>query len=169
MPEYALNNDITNFSDGYPVLIIGQASLDDLNSRLSERLPMNRFRPNIVFTGGTPFQEDEMLHFKINGLDLYCVKPSARCVVTTTNQETGVTGKEPLKTLASYRSKNNKVYFGQNVLVKGEGKINVGDKIEIMRQSKVSFLSDLNFSQIVLTILWQRIIRKTFHRDWRRF
>jgi uncharacterized protein len=140
--KYSLNNDITNFSDGYPILIIGQASLDDLNSRLTEPLPVNRFRPNIVFTGGTPYEEDGMEHFIINDLDFYGVKPSARCVVTTTNQETGVAGKEPLKTLATYRSKNNKVYFGQNVLMKGEGKINVGDPIEIIKQNQISFLSD---------------------------
>jgi uncharacterized protein YcbX len=63
-------------------------------------------------------------------------------VIITTNQETGIAGKEPLKTLATYRSKNNKVYFGQNVLMKGEGKINVGDPIEIVRQNQTSFLSD---------------------------
>ncbi len=141
-PKYALQDDITNFSDGYPILIIGQASLDDLNSRLADPLPINRFRPNIVFTGGTPYEEDGMEHFKINDLDFYGVKPSARCVVTTMNQETGIAGKEPLKTLATYRSKNNKVYFGQNVLMKGKGKINVGDPIEIIKQNQISFLSD---------------------------
>ncbi|MDE3182220.1 MAG: MOSC domain-containing protein [Bacteroidota bacterium] len=141
-PKYAINNDITSFSDAYPILIIGQASLDDLNSRLAEPIPVNRFRPNIVFTGGTPYEEDGMEHFSINDLDFYGVKPSARCVVTTTNQETGIAGKEPLKTLATYRSKNNKVYFGQNVLMKGKGKINVGDPIEIVRQNQTSFLSD---------------------------
>jgi len=139
--KYAIQNDITNFSDGYPILIIGQASLDDLNSRLTEPLPINRFRPNIVFTGETPYQEDGMEHFSINDLDFYGVKPSARCVVTTTNQETGIAGKEPLKTLATYRSKNNKVYFGQNLLMKGKGKINVGDPIKIIKQNLISFLS----------------------------
>ncbi len=140
-PAYAMQDDITNFSDGYPVLIIGQASLDDLNSRLPEPLSMNRFRPNIVFTGGAPFREDGMEHFKINQLDFYGVKPSARCVVTTINQETGAAGKEPLKTLSSYRSKNNKVYFGQNVLMRGKGKIHVGDTIEIIKEKEQSFLS----------------------------
>lgn len=140
--EYALNNEINSFSDGFPLLIIGEYSLADLNSRLAEPLPMNRFRPNIVFAGGTPFQEDVMEHFKIKSLDFYCVKPSARCVITTTDQETGIAGKEPLKILSTYRLKNKKVYFGQNVLVNGEGKINVGDKIEIIKQRKISFLSD---------------------------
>lgn len=139
--KYAVDNEITSFSDAFPLLLIGQSSLDDLNSRLTEPLPINRFRPNVVFTGGTPFQEDVIEHFRINNLDFYCVKPSARCVITTTDQETGLAGKEPLKTLSTYRSKNNKVYFGQNVLVKGEGKINIGDQIEIINQRERFFLS----------------------------
>lgn len=140
-PKFAMNNETVNFPDAFPMLIFAQASLDELNSRLAEKLPIIRFRPNIVFTGGSPFQEDMMKHFKINEIDFYCVKPSARCVITTTNQQTGKTGKEPLKTLATFRQKNNKVFFGQNVLVSGEGKINVGDEIEIIEQFEESFLT----------------------------
>lgn len=130
---YALNMEITGFSDAYPLLMIGQASLDDLNSRLESPVPMNRFRPNIVFAGGTAFEEDTMEYFQINGLDLYAVKPCARCVVTTTDQETGITAKEPLKTLASYRTGNNKVYFGQNILYKQQGIIKVGDELKVVQ------------------------------------
>ncbi len=115
------------------LLMIGQASLDDLNKRLESTVPMNRFRPNIVFTGGTVFEEDTMQHFQINGIDLYAVKPCARCVVTTTDQETGATAKEPLKTLASYRTGNNKVYFGQNILYKEQGIIKVGDELNVVQ------------------------------------
>jgi uncharacterized protein len=132
-PVYALNNDITSFSDGYPVLLVGQSSLDDLNNRMEEELPMDRFRPNIVMAGGQSFEEDTMEQFRINEINFYGVKPCARCVVTTTNQQTGVTGKEPLKTLAKYRMANNKVFFGQNVLCGGKGVINVGDKINVIR------------------------------------
>ncbi|MDQ6844970.1 MAG: MOSC domain-containing protein [Bacteroidota bacterium] len=131
--KYALKDDITSFSDGYPLLIIGQSSLDDLNSRLQEALPMNRFRPNIVFTGGLPFEEDTMEHFTINGIHCFAVKPSERCVVTTTNQETSITGKEPLKTLATYRRVNNNVLFGQNLLTEGTGILRVGDAIEVIK------------------------------------
>ncbi|MVT12126.1 MOSC domain-containing protein [Chitinophaga tropicalis] len=127
--NYAGNKEITSFSDGYPLLIIGQASLDDLNSRLSSPLPMNRFRPNIVFTGGTPFQEDDMKQFGIGDVQFFGVKPCARCVITTTDQETAVKGKEPLKTLSTYRNRNNKIYFGQNLLYHGSGTISVGDTI----------------------------------------
>ena len=96
-------------------------------------LPMDRFRPNIVMTGGYPFEEDTLEQFIVNGINFYGVKLCGRCVVTTTNQETGVTGKEPLKTLATYRMANNKVYFGQNVLCGGEGLIRVGDSISVIK------------------------------------
>ncbi|MEJ7768481.1 MAG: MOSC N-terminal beta barrel domain-containing protein [Chitinophagaceae bacterium] len=127
--RYAHNQEITNFSDGYPFLVLGQASLDDLNSRLQVALPMNRFRPNIVFTGGIPYQEDTMRHFKIAGVDFFGVKLCARCLITTIDQQTGDKAKEPLKTLATYRKKNNNIYFGQNLLSKGEGMIRVGDEL----------------------------------------
>jgi uncharacterized protein len=130
---YALNNDITSFSDGYPVLLIGQSSLDDLNGRMEEALPMDRFRPNIVMAGGQPFEEDIIGQFSINEINFYGVKLCARCVVTTINPETGVTGKEPLTTLAKYRMTNNKVFFGQNVLCRGKGVIKVGDEINVLR------------------------------------
>jgi uncharacterized protein len=132
-PVYALNNDITSFTDGYPVLLIGQSSVDDLNSRMEEKLPMDRFRPNIVMAGGQPFEEDTIGQFSINEINFYGVKLCARCVVTTTNQETGIKGKEPLTTLAKYRMTNNKVFFGQNVLCSGKGVIRVGDEIKVVK------------------------------------
>jgi uncharacterized protein YcbX len=130
--RYARNQEITSFSDAYPFMIIGQSSLDDLNSRLEEKLPINRFRPNFVFTGGVPFEEDSWAHFSINDILFYGVKLCARCVVTTINQDEGKAGKEPLKTLATYRMSNHKIYFGQNLLHQGAGKIQVGDSIKIL-------------------------------------
>ena len=129
--RYTEMGTVTSFSDAYPALIIGQASLDDLNSRLTEALPMNRFRPNIVFTGGEPFSEDTMNHIVINGIDMYGVKLCARCVMTTIDQATMQKSKEPLKTLASYRRKGAKILFGQNLL-HGTGIISVGDEIEVL-------------------------------------
>lgn len=140
-PKYAMDEETVNFADGFPMLIFAQASLDELNSRLPENLPVTRFRPNMVFAAGFPFQEDLMKHFRINEIDFYCVKPSARCVITTTDQQTGKAGKEPLRTLATFRQKDNKVFFGQNVLVAGKGKINVGDRIEIISENPKSFLT----------------------------
>lgn len=128
--KYARNNEIVSFADGYPTLLIGQASLDDLNARLPAPVPMNRFRPNIVFTGGVPFLEDELARFTINGIEFAGVKPCARCVMTTIDQDQPVISKEPLKTLAGFRQKENKILFGQNLVHRGEGLIRVGDILE---------------------------------------
>lgn len=134
--RYAANNEITSFSDGYPLLLIGQSSLDDLNNRLTEKITIDRFRPNIVFTGGAAYEEDTMAEFDINSINCYGVKQCARCVVTTIEQSNAAKGKEPLKTLAAYRQLNNKIYFGQNVLYKGNGVINIGDAITIKKIKK---------------------------------
>lgn len=128
-PSYAVGNDITSFSDGYPVLIIGQASLDLLNSKLEIPVPMERFRPNIVFSGGEPHEEDRMRQFSINGVGFLGVKPCARCVMTTIDQDKAVAGKEPLRTLSTYRNVDQKIMFGQNLLVKGAGVIKVEESI----------------------------------------
>ncbi|HXL56849.1 MAG TPA: MOSC N-terminal beta barrel domain-containing protein [Chitinophagaceae bacterium] len=134
--RYAFNKEITSFSDGYPMLLIGQSSLDDLNNKLTESISINRFRPNIVFTGGEPFEEDILEHFIINNINFYGVKPCARCVITTIDQKNAIKGREPLKTLASYRGYKNKIYFGQNLLHHGEGIIKVDDKIEVIKRKK---------------------------------
>jgi uncharacterized protein len=128
-PRYAVNGESVSFADGMPYLIIGQESLNDLNSRLEDPVTMDRFRPNLVFTGGVPYIEDSLRKIKIGELDFQIVKPCARCVMTTVDQASGIKGKEPLKTLASYRTFNNKVYFGQNVVALQSGKIRVGDVI----------------------------------------
>lgn len=129
--NYAFNNEITSFSDAFPLMMIGQNALEFLNNKLDEPLPIDRFRPNIVFTGGKPHCEDEMADFTINNTRFFGVKPCARCVVTTINQQTGDRGVEPLKTLARYRSMNNKIYFGQNILHQNNGRVTVGDQISV--------------------------------------
>lgn len=139
---YAMNNEITSFSDAYPVLLISESSLDDLNNRLEEALPMNRFRPNIVITGAGPYEEDTMEHFNINGIDFFGVKLCARCVIITTSQETGVTAKEPLRTLAKYRTINNKVLFGQNVLCYGHGIIHTADTVSIVKRKPALLMQE---------------------------
>lgn len=133
-PEYTKAGHITSFSDAYPFMMIGQASLDDLNKRLDEQLPINRFRPNIVFTGGQPYQEDTMDGFTINDIGFNGVKLCARCNIITINQETAAPAKEPTKTLASYRAKNKKIYFGQNLVHHGTGIVSVGDEISLLTE-----------------------------------
>lgn len=128
--KYA-KDKIVSFADGYPFLIIGQSSLDDLNSRMEKPLPMNRFRTNFVFTGGKPFEEDDWKKIKIGAVQFEAVKPCARCVITTTDQETAERAPEPLLTLSKFRKVGNEVMFGMNVVCHTTGFINVGDQIEL--------------------------------------
>lgn len=129
--RYVHNKELVSFADDFPLLMIGQASLDDLNSRLATPVPMDRFRPNIVFNGGNAFAEDAMDSFWINNIRMRCVKPCARCVVTTIDQQTGAASKEPLKTLAKYRTVRHKVMFGQNVVYENQGQVRLGDALRV--------------------------------------
>lgn len=128
-PTYA--NGITSLSDGYPYLIVSQASLDDLNARIrsssdhlidrSSDLGMERFRPNIVIAGGTAFQEDGWKEISIGDTSFSLVKPCGRCAIPTIDQRTGVKGLEPTRTLASFRRRVTnagavKVEFGMNAM-----------------------------------------------------
>ncbi|NVJ84886.1 MAG: MOSC domain-containing protein [Algoriphagus sp.] len=128
-PKYAINKEAVSFADGMPYLLIGQESLNDLNRKLEEPVSMDRFRPNLVFSGGEAFQEDSLKKIKIGAVEFQIVKPCARCVMTTVDQETGEIGKEPLRTLSSYRTKANKVLFGQNMVALGEGVVRIGDAL----------------------------------------
>ena len=124
---------ITSFADAYPFLLIGEASLTDLNARSSgeEHFSMVRFRPNIVCSGGAPYAEDELTDFTINGISFTGLEPCARCGVPNVDPATGVASRvgEPLATLAGYRRVGGKVYFGMNLVHAGVGRIAVGDLV----------------------------------------
>jgi uncharacterized protein len=130
---------ITSLSDGFPYLIISQASVDDLNARGRSwahehmgtwaEIPMDRFRPNIVIAGGEVYQEDGWKEITIGDVRFALVKPCARCVITTTDQRTGGRGKEPLRTLASYRSVGSHVLFGMNAMAVSKGVMRLGDHV----------------------------------------
>lgn len=132
--RYAPEGQHVSFADGFPFLLIGQASLDELNSRLAQPLPMNRFRPNFVFTGGSPFEEDTWGQINIGNVKFQCVKPCARCIIPTTDQETGTRSAEPLKTLVTFRQVGHKILFGQNVVWLGEGEARVRRSDTILSQ-----------------------------------
>jgi uncharacterized protein len=117
------------FGDAYPFLVVSDSSLADLNRRLDEPLPMNRFRPNIVLAGSQAYQEDELDGFRINGIDFVGATLCIRCPTTTTNQDTAERGKEPLRTLAAYRKQPDGVVFGRNFNHSGSGSVKVGDAI----------------------------------------
>ena len=130
-PTRSINNENVSLADGYPFLILGQSSLDFLNAKLDSPLPINRFRPNLVFTGGVPHEEDSWREFTIGSNRFIGIKPCARCVVTTINQETAEKGVEPLKTFATYRKMDHEVYLGQNVVAVDYRKIREGDLISV--------------------------------------
>lgn len=132
-PAYARHGDETAFSDGFPLLLIGQGSLDDLNGRLARPLPMRRFRPNLVVAGAVPYAEDGWRAIRVGSIGLRVVKPCSRCAITTVDPDRGVReGGEPLETLATYRRRDGKVWFGQNVIPNGGGEIRVGDAVEVL-------------------------------------
>ncbi|HMO40245.1 MAG TPA: MOSC domain-containing protein [Saprospiraceae bacterium] len=135
--RFRLPGDMVSFADGYPLLIAGQASVDDLNAKLSEQIGINRFRPNLVFTGGTPFVEDHWRKIRIGEQAVFRgVKPCARCQLVTIDPETAAVGKEPLRTLATYRREGHKVLFGMNLCPASAPDerpvINVGDRLEVL-------------------------------------
>ena len=132
-PKYALSDeDIVKFADGFPYLLISEASLTDLNARLDSPIPMNRFRPNIVIDGCEAFAEDTWKKIRIDSVEFDLVKPCARCVITTTDQATGTVTDQPLRTLAKFRLQNKKIMFGQNMIPSGRGPIALGTKLEIL-------------------------------------
>lgn len=136
---------LTQFADGYPWLLISQASLEELNQRMQTPLPMNRFRPNIVVDGLPPFGEDSVDEFIAGDVRLKVIKPCDRCSVTTTDQITGErTSDEPLRALKEFRFDRNLrgVLFGQNLMLTGGlGKeLKVGQQFEVTAgTSKASF------------------------------
>lgn len=128
-PRYSVHQEQVSLADAFPFLIIGQSSLDNLNERLEQPVPMNRFRPNFVFVGGAPFVEDTWRTLSIGTLPFVAAKKSERCVLTTVDQETAEKGSEPLRTLSTYRKVGNKVHFGQNLIGPAEGEVRVGDTV----------------------------------------
>jgi len=147
-PLFNLNDDIVSFADGYPMLLANMDSLNNLNSKLQSPISMSRFRPNIVVSGFDPFAEDKWMRIRIGKTIFRVTKPCARCVITTIDQNTGrVTGKEPLRTLSTFRKAKqvypdkfstlglgeNDVLFGQNLVAENFGEtIEIGGLVEII-------------------------------------
>ncbi|MCC6260387.1 MAG: MOSC domain-containing protein [Anaerolineales bacterium] len=131
--DFAINeDDHTGFADGYPILIISEEALQDLNSKLDAPLPMKRFRPNIVVSGCEPFAEDRWKRIRIGAIELALVKPCARCAIPTIDPETLATSKEPLKTLETYRRHPLGAIFGMNAIPLNGGKLEVGMNVEVL-------------------------------------
>ena len=141
-PRYSTQkNQPVSFADGYPLLLTNTASLDDLKLRLGAKyphkqiaVPMNRFRPNVVVETDQPFIEDTWKKVKIGKNEFAVVKPCSRCVITTTDQDTGVPNelKEPLLTLSSFRNTPQGIMFGQNMIPLNQDILNIGDTLEVI-------------------------------------
>jgi len=130
--DYARLGERTAFSDGFPFLLIGQASLDDLARRVGRPLEMLRFRPNLVVSGAEPYAEDGWKRIRIGQLTFRVVKPCSRCVIPTLDPATGerAPDREPLNTLLSYRKGPGGVFFGQNLIAEGRGELELGMPVE---------------------------------------
>lgn len=138
---YAHQSEITSFADGFPFLVLSQSSVDDLNDRIlsggEEAIETNRFRSNFVVSGALPYDEDSWSHFRIGDCEFEVVKPCSRCAIPTIDQTTGQrTGKEPLRTLATYRQRNGNIYLAQNALPRKLGRVRVGDEIEVLSRQQ---------------------------------
>jgi len=140
-PNYRLqDNNSVSFSDGFPLLLTSNASLDQLNHKLAEiypdnsvEIPMDRFRPNVVIDGDRSFAEDDWLEIAIGEVHFAAVKPCSRCIITTTDQKTGERQQqEPLRTLRSFRQKDKgKIMFGENLIPQSLGSIEIGDRVQV--------------------------------------
>ncbi|MGY5452696.1 MOSC N-terminal beta barrel domain-containing protein [Agarivorans sp. MS3-6] len=134
-----------SFADGYPLLLISEASLEDLNLRSSAHHSMAQFRPNLVVKNTEAFAEDGWKRFRIGDVEFEVQNPCSRCVFTTLDQATGQfhPNKEPLSTFAKYRQgEDGNVYFGQNVVALNSGKISLYDTIEILETRKADVYPD---------------------------
>jgi len=129
---YAPKGAGVSLADGYPLLLATQGSLDDLNRRLETQIDMRRFRPNLVVTGSGPFEEDTWHEIRAGELEFRLVKPCARCPIPTVDPDTGVMGKEPMRTLATYRRRGSDIFFGWNLVPRNLGTLRIGDPVEVL-------------------------------------
>lgn len=136
-PDYGAPGDTVSFADGYPLLVTTTSSLEALGKWLAddgeEPVPMTRFRPNVVVAGTEAWDEDNWRQIRIGAVSFRVAKPCGRCVVTTTDQETGQRGSQPLKMLGRKRRLGSDLVFGQNLIPDGPGTIRAGDPVEIVR------------------------------------
>ncbi len=158
-----------SFADGYPLLVISQASLDELNKRASEHHVMEQFRPNVVVSGSEPFIEDSWKRIRIGSVEFEIRKPCERCILTTVDPAKGdmKTSKEPLKTLSQFRAnEKGAVYFGQNLVALNEGMIQVGDPIEVLETKDKEYYQDNSCESLKLTCVGKEEIAKEFVTYW---
>lgn len=138
-PAYARPGETVSLADGFPLLLTTTGSLRALNELIAAGdhpsegpLPMDRFRPNAVVDGTAPWAEDDWRRIRIGEVVFRVAKSCGRCVVTTTDQVSGVRGKEPLRTLARHRRAGSRLLFGQNLVPENPGTLRVGDPLTLV-------------------------------------
>ncbi len=132
--EYAAEGDKVGFADGFSLLLIGQASLDDLSARIGRPMSMLRFRPNLVISGAEPYAEDTWQRIRIGGIEFSVAKPCSRCVIPSRDPFTLLAEPdgEPLTTLKTYRRRDGQIFFGQNLIHHSVGELQVGMPVEVL-------------------------------------
>ncbi|TDR76076.1 hypothetical protein DFP78_10365 [Photobacterium lutimaris] len=162
-------NQHVSFADGYPMLIISEASLDALNTRSPQHHTMDQFRTNLVVSGTEPFAEDGWKRIRIGEVEFETVKPCSRCILTTVDPVTGEFSplKEPLNTLSSFRSDGSgEVYFGQNLVALNEGIIRAGDEVEVLETKPKEIYLDNGKQALTLTCVEREDIARDFSTFW---
>jgi uncharacterized protein len=131
---WSRDGDIVSFADGFPLLLIGTASLADLNRRLSRPVTMTNFRPNIIVHTDAPFVEDQWKRIRVGAVEFDVCKPCTRCILTTVDPITGIKDAEgePLATLKTFRRFDIGVTFGQNLIPRGTGVLHAGDNVTVL-------------------------------------
>lgn len=158
-----------SFADGYPLLVISEASLEELNRRSPEQHSMDQFRTNLVVTANEPFEEDSWKRIQIGDVEFEAVKPCERCILTTVDVKKGElrASKEPLNTLSQFRAnERGGVFFGQNLVAKNEGMIRIGDKVDVLEYKEKEFYSDNAPHKLTLTCVEREEIARDFVTFW---
>ncbi|MEZ9834489.1 MOSC domain-containing protein [Vibrio breoganii] len=136
-----------SFADAYPLLVISQGSLDELNRRASHPQTMSQFRTNIVVDGVEPFAEDGWERIAIGEVEFQVGSTCQRCVLTSVDPITGdkMADKEPTATLSRFRAdEKGAIYFGMNLVALNEGIIEVGDEIRILETRSAVLYPDVD-------------------------
>ncbi|WP_354623177.1 MOSC domain-containing protein [Psychromonas sp. MME2] len=133
-----------SFADGYPLLLVNQASVEQLNARLQKPVTALHFRPNIVVKGDFPFVEDSWARIKIGEVEFEVSKPCSRCPFTNVDPKTGHSAdNEPLATLSTFRYHQGDIDFGQNLIPLNSGMIRAGDEVKVLATQAAPFYSSL--------------------------
>ncbi|MFK7992392.1 MAG: MOSC domain-containing protein [Sandaracinaceae bacterium] len=131
-PRYARAGDLNSFADGFPFLLLGQASLDDFRGRVEADVDARRFRPNLVVSGAAPYAEDGWAALRIGALRFEAPVGCSRCVMVDVDPDRGVSDKAVLKTLSGYRTRDRRVWLGVNLVHDAPGALRVGDAIDVV-------------------------------------